>query len=129
MHVACDVFVPPIVVRVELAHDGDPGLCVKVHWTLPVGAAVMLLGGTTVAVNVKVSPSVGVDDDEVAVTWTVVVAGPRATKLSEPVEPSGARATTVICCEPLFGQLAEVLFTQLVVCASHCCTGLSTEIE
>lgn len=129
-HVACDVFVVGIVVRVELGllHDGEPGLCEKAHWTLPVGAAVVLLGGTTLAVNVRVSPYVGVGEDDMAVTRTVVVAGPSATKLSDPAEPSGAWATTVICWEPLIGHVGELAFTQLVAWASHCCTGL-TEIR
>ena len=55
-----DVFVPPTVLSVEFAQVGDPGLWAKVHWMLPVGGAVVLLGGTTVAVNVRVSPRVGV---------------------------------------------------------------------
>ena len=79
------------------------------------------------AVNVSVSPKVGVLDDDVAVTRTVVVAAPMATKLRDPAEPSGARATTVISCEPLSGQLPEVL-TQVALCAFHCWTGL-TEME
>jgi hypothetical protein len=129
VQVAWEVFVPTITLSAEFGQDGDPGLCVKVHWMLPVGAAVVLLGGTTVDVNVRVSPSVDGFEEEVAATRTVVVAGPRATKLREPADPSGARATTVICWDPLFGQVGELAFTHPVACASHCCTGLLTEME
>lgn len=126
--VVCDVFVPTMVLKGEfVGHVGEFGLCENAHWILPVGGGVVLLGGTTLAMKVRVSPNVGVGEDEVAVTRTVVVAGPRATKLSDPPDPSGAWPTTVISCEPLSGQLPEVL-TQLELCASHCCTVL-TEIE
>jgi hypothetical protein len=131
VHVADDVFIVPVGLREETGfeHDGEPGLWAKVHWMFPVGAGVVLLGGTTVALKVSVSPYVGVAEDDVAFTSTVVVAKPRATKLSDPPEPSGAWAVTVICCEPLFGHEAELLFTQLELWASHCWTGLLTEIE
>ena len=56
MHVALEVLVPAIVIRAEFGHDGDPGLWEGVHWTYPVGAAVVLFGGTTVAAKVRVSP-------------------------------------------------------------------------
>ena len=67
------MFVPGIVVRLDgllPLHLGGPGLWAKVHATVPVGGGVVLLGGITLAVNVKVAPRIGAVAPGMGGFWT-----------------------------------------------------------
>jgi hypothetical protein len=130
VHVACAVLVPAMLLTDELAQLGLPGLWLKAHPTLPVGDGVVLFGGITVAVKVRVEPRMGGLGDPVAATRTVVVAACRTTKLKVPEAPLGPWTKAVSCWAPLLGHVLELAATQpeLGGWAFHCCTGL-TEME
>ena len=63
VQVACEVLEPvtvpsDVTLFVPLLHV-LVGLCANDHWILPIGGGVVLLGGITVAVKVRVSPRIG----------------------------------------------------------------------